>query len=235
MTGQNERMKRTLAVLLLTLACAHAAPQIPANRYGLHVVNSVALYRATVRSDHAKQLVEVAKAVPGVAIDIRYATENNFMHRQLYPIAKAYLRKPAAEALAEVQRDLATRGLGLKVFDAYRPYHITEIMWEPYKNPDFVADPAKGSRHNRGCAVDLTVVRLGSNEQLDMGTPYDAFTPAAAITYTELPVSVLENRKLLRDAMERHGFTVLPSEWWHYDFNGWQNYELLDIPLEKLP
>ena len=154
--------------------------------------------------------------------------------KQLYPIAKVYLRAPAAKALADVQHDLAAEHLGLKVFDGYRPYSVTEKMWEPIRNPDFVADPAKGSRHNRGAAVDLTLVDLAAGEELAMPTPYDDFTPRARADYAELPPNVIANRTKLRDAMVRHGFDPLPSEWWHFDFRGWERFDLMNVPVEEL-
>ena len=218
-----------LALLLLTLACA---TQIPPNRYGLRVVPDLATYERMARQDPDKRLVDVAAS--GIAIDVRYATTDNFMKTQLYPVAKVYLRAPAARALAAVQQELAAKGLGLKVFDGYRPYRVTEAMWEPIRNPDYVADPAKGSRHNRGAAVDLTIIDLRTGAEVAMPTPYDDFTPRARNDFDELPADVLANRALLRDVMTRHGFEPLPSEWWHYDFRGWERFELMNVPLEEL-
>ncbi|HEX2059580.1 MAG TPA: M15 family metallopeptidase [Thermoanaerobaculia bacterium] len=208
-----------LLPLLFVLACAT----------GL-VVQDRAGYARSVRVDPDKQLVDLASL--GIPLDIRYATENNFMKKQLYPVAKAYLRAPAARALAEVQRELAAQGLGIKVFDAYRPYRVTVAMWEPIQNPDYVADPAKGSRHNRGAAVDLTLIDLRTGAELPMPTPYDDFTPRASHAFNDLPEDVLKNRALLRDVMTKHGFEPLPSEWWHFDFRGWERFELMDVPLD---
>jgi len=222
------------ALLLLILAACATAPAIPKNKYGLEVVSDVATYQQLVRLDPDKELVDVQRVVPGVVIDVRYATSNNFMHTPLYPIAKVFLRKPAALALRDVARDLAAQNLGLKIFDGYRPYSITERMWEPIRNPDFVADPAQGSRHNRGAAVDLTIIDLRSGDEIAMPTPYDAFTPKAAQSYNDLPADVLANRAKLRDVMTRHGFDPLPSEWWHFDYRGWKSFELMDIPLQNL-
>ncbi len=216
---------RFLAVMLLAAACATLNP------YGLTVLDRAG-YLQSAAADPGKELVDLAAI--GIPLDIRYATPNNFMKQTLYPVAKAYLRAPAAEALANVQRDLATRGLGLKVFDAYRPYRVTVAMWEPIKNPDYVADPAKGSRHNRGAAVDLTLIDLKTGAELPMPTPYDDFTPRAAHAFTDLPADVLQNRALLREVMVKHGFEPLPSEWWHYDFGGWERFELMDVPLDAL-
>jgi D-alanyl-D-alanine dipeptidase len=170
----------------------------------------------------------------GIALDLRYATTNNFMHEKLYPVAKAYLRAPAAQALADVERDLAGEGLGVKVFDAYRPYSVTVKMWEPIKNPDYVADPKKGSRHNRGAAVDLTLIDRKTGKELAMPTGFDDFTPRARNDFNDLPAEAIANRAKLREAMVRHGFDPLPSEWWHFDFRGWERFELMDVPLEAL-
>lgn len=210
-------MKRAInfALLLLLFACAT----------GPHVVR-------TIPTASGEQLVDLETL--GIPLDIRYATPNNFMKQTLYPVAKAYLRAPAAQALANVQRDLATRGLGIKVFDAYRPYRVTVAMWEPIKNPDYVADPAKGSRHNRGAAVDLTLIDLKTGAELPMPTAYDDFTPRAAHAFEDLPADARANRALLREVMDKHSFDPLPSEWWHYDFRGWERFELLDVGLEEL-
>ena len=217
--------------LLLTLACATSV-QVPLNQYGLAVVPDVATYERLVAADPDKRLVDVA-SIPGVRVDVRYATDDNFMKRQLYPVARAWLRAPAAAALRAVQEDLEKQGLGLKVWDAYRPYRVTEAMWEPIKDPDYVADPAKGSRHNRGAAIDVTLVDRNGYE-LQMPTGYDDFSPRAAHDSTDVSRQALINRKTLREVMERHGFDPLPSEWWHYDFRGWEKFELMDVGLDAL-
>jgi D-alanyl-D-alanine dipeptidase len=226
-------MKRAsnLAVLFFVLACA-TAPAVPVNRYGLAVVPDLATYERLAGANPDKRLVDLSAL--HIPLDVRYATENNFMKQTLYPVAKSYLRAPAARALVEVQRELADRGLGIKVFDAYRPYRVTEAMWEPIKNTDYVADPAKGSRHNRGAAVDLTLISLSTGAEIAMPTPYDDFTSRAAHAFTDLPEDVLANRALLKEVMAKHGFDPLPSEWWHYDFRGWEGDELMDVPLDEL-
>ncbi|HYH06223.1 MAG TPA: M15 family metallopeptidase [Thermoanaerobaculia bacterium] len=212
-----------LLPLLFVLACATT---------GL-VVQDRADYERAVRADADNQLVDLETL--DIPLDVRYATPNNFMKTTLYPVAKAYLRAPAARALVDVQRELAAQGLGIKVFDAYRPYRVTVAMWEPIKNPDYVADPAKGSRHNRGAAVDLTLIDLKTGAELAMPTPYDDFTSRAAHAFNELPEDVLKNRALLRDVMTKHGFEPLPSEWWHYDFGGWERFALMDVDLAAVP
>lgn len=209
-------------------------PEIARNEHGLPVVAELALHRALVEHDSDLALVDLARAIPGARLDLRYATEENFMGRRLYPVARAYLRWPAAAALAAAQRELAERGLGLVVFDAYRPYRVTVAMWEEIGDPDYVADPAHGSRHNRGAAVDVSLVDLATGEELHMPTPYDDFTRRAHHDFEELPEQVLANRRLLRETLERHGFVALPTEWWHYDFQGWERFPLMDLGLEEL-
>ena len=224
-------MKRAsnFAALLLIVSCASGPP---ANQYGLKVIPDLATYERLATLDPNKRLVDLG--LINIPLDIRYATANNFMKKPLYPVAKAYLRTPAARALLDVQLELLPRGYGIKVFDAYRPYRVTVAMWEPIKNPDFVADPAKGSRHNRGAAVDLTLINLETGAELAMPTGYDDFTPRAAHDFMDLPAEAIANRALLRDIMVKHGFDPLPSEWWHYDFRGWEQFELMDVPLEEL-
>ncbi len=225
-------MKRALGPLLfLLLACA-SAPHIAPNRYGLLVVPDRATYERLAELDSDKRLVDLESL--SIPLDIRYATADNFMKMPLYPVAKAYLRAPAARALVDVRAELAAIGLDIKVFDAYRPYRVTEAMWEPIRNPDYVADPAKGSRHNRGAAVDLTLIDLHTKAELPMPTGYDDFTSRAAHAFTDLSPEVLANRAKLLDVMTRYGFEPLPSEWWHYDFGGWKRFELMDVPLDRL-
>jgi zinc D-Ala-D-Ala dipeptidase len=228
------RIRRSALLVILLAACAAATVAIPKNRYGLEVVPDLGTYQRLVHSDPDKQLVDLQAFIPSIALDVRYATSNNFMQRQLYPVARVFLRRPAALALRDVQTELAGAHLGLKVFDGYRPYRITEAMWEPIKNPDFVADPSKGSRHNRGAAVDLTLIDLRTGSELPMPTPYDDFTARAHQDFTDLTADVVANRARLRDIMVRHGFDPLPSEWWHYDYRGWERFELMNVDLTDL-
>lgn len=215
-------MRRIAALFLILAACA-TTTQPP-------VVRSVAAYDRLVAADPDKRLVEITD----IPRDVRYATTNNFMHEVLYPVPRVFLRRPAAIALHDVERELAHQGLGLKIYDGYRPYRVTVKMWKPIRNPDFVADPAKGSRHNRGAAVDLTLIDLHTGSEVPMPTGYDDFTPRARQDFNDLPAEALANRAKLRDVMKKHGFDPLPSEWWHFDFLGWEKFELLDLPLEKL-
>jgi D-alanyl-D-alanine dipeptidase len=176
-------------------------------------------------------LIDIISVNPAIVLDIRYATENNFTHQKLYPIAKCMLRREAAESLSAVQKDLRYRGFGLKVYDGYRPLSIQRKLWEVVPDERYVSNPVKGSRHNRGAAVDLTIIDSLGNE-LEMPTPYDDFTDKARCDYMQLPKAALKNRALLEEVMTRHGFVSMSSEWWHFDFQGWGKFEILDQPLE---
>lgn len=191
-------------------------------------------YRKQIKSQPGTRLVEIKKYVPDIALDIRYATTNNFMHRQMYAQAKAFARLTVVLALKQVEADLKKRGLGLKIYDAYRPYAVTVKFYEMARDTNFVADPRKGSKHNRGCAIDLTLIDLKTGRELDMPTGFDSFSKKASANYTPLPKREYANRELLKSVMQAHGFTVYRTEWWHYDFNGWMNYPLLDIPFSDI-
>src|SRR3954451_19503167 len=178
------------------------------------------------------ELVDVEHAVPGVVIDIRYATTNNFTGQQLYPSAKCFLRRSTAEKLANVQSELRPIGLGLKIYDGYRPLSVQRKMWEVYPHEGYVADPKKGSRHNRGAALHPTFIHTNGTEVL-MPSPYDSFTESAHRNSTNAPPEALTNRDLLERVMVNHGFDGLPTEWWHFDDRAWRKYPLMDtVPHE---
>jgi len=206
---------------------------IAQNRYGL-TPTGLAEYRQSVTGNPEKELIDLEQFVPGLVLDIRYATTNNFTGERIYNLAKAFARRPVAEALKKVQADLKAQGLGIKIFDAYRPYKATVRFYEVYRDTTYVASPYKGSRHNRGCALDLTVIDLKSGEELKMPTGYDSFKKEAWPTTAVSDPVIRKNRTLLITVMEKHGFKVNSSEWWHYDFVGWKKYEVLDIDFEEL-
>lgn len=156
------------------------------------------------------------------------------MKQVMYKQARAFARKPVVDRLKRIQTDLNRKGYGLKIFDAYRPYAVTIAFYKKASDKAFVANPKKGSRHNRGCAVDLTLIDLKTGKELEMPTAYDSFAPQASPTFKDLPVQVIKNRDYLVSVMARYGFRVIDNEWWHYDFTGWKNYDLMDIPFEKL-
>jgi D-alanyl-D-alanine dipeptidase len=191
-------------------------------------------YQQQIKAKPETRLVEIKSYIPQIALDIRYATSNNFMHRPMYQQARAFARLPVALALKDVENELKAKGLGIKIFDAYRPYAITVKFYEQAKDTNFVADPHKGSKHNRGCAIDMTLIDLKTGKDLDMPTGFDSFSKKAAAEYKTLPTAEITNRELLKSVMKAHGFKVNPTEWWHYDFNGWPNYPLLDIPFGQI-
>lgn len=211
------------------------AQELRVSKYGVPVINKIADYQSSVRNDSAKKMVELLKLIPGLVYDLRYATTNNFMHRLMYtpPPRHTFLRVTAARALAGVQKELNSQGYGLKIFDAYRPYGVTVSFWELIGDERYVANPGKGSGHNRGLAVDLTIVDLKTHRELDMGTGFDNFTDTAHHSFTALPEAVLQHRKLLKETMEKHGFTKLETEWWHYFWPNDREYEVLDLPFEE--
>ncbi len=179
-------------------------------------------------------LVEVTQLDPTIRTEIAYATTDNFCKEQLYPVARCFLRRAVAEAVVAAHKSLASRGLGLKLWDGYRPHSVQYRMWEKSPLPGYVGDPRLGSKHNRGAAVDLTLVDLQTGVEVAMPTPFDEFSPRAGATYTQLPPTALENRAILQEAMLKQGFMTIPTEWWHFDFHTWQDFPLADVPLEKL-
>ncbi len=200
------------------------------------VTNKWEDYKKQAKKDPLKKMVELKSQVPGIVYDLRYASTNNFMHRLMYPAGTntTYLRTPAAAALQKVQQELQAMGLGLKIFDAYRPYAVTVQFWELVKDERYVANPSKGSGHNRGIAVDLTIIKSKTGEELNMGTGFDNFTDSAHHSFTNLPEEILQNRNLLRSIMEKNGFKALETEWWHYFLADGDKFEILDIDFKKL-
>lgn len=180
-------------------------------------------------------LVDLA-TIDGIKFDIRYATENNFLGTKFYTSAKAYVQRPAADALARVQAKLKDRGYGLLIHDAYRPWYVTRMFWDatPAKFHNFVADPAKGSRHNRGCAVDLTLYDLKTGRPVEMVSGYDEFSDRAFADYPGGTSRQRWHRDLLRRVMEEEGFAVYEEEWWHFDYKDWRKYPILNRTFEEL-
>lgn len=178
-------------------------------------------------------LVNVWNLDTTIVLDIRYATTNNFTCIKVYDEAKFFLRTEPAQKILEAQKELKSLGLGLKIFDGYRPLSVQKKFWQIMPDERYVADPKKGSRHNRGAAVDLTLIDKNGNE-IPMSTPYDDFTEKASRNYMDLPAQIIINRKFLEDIMAKYGFTGLPTEWWHFDYNGWEKYEILDLNFNEL-
>ena len=181
-------------------------------------------------------LVELTRLDPTIKLDIRYATTRNFLGTPLYSQARAFLQRPAAEAVVRVQRALGEEGYGLLVHDAYRPWYVTKIFWDatPADKHNFVADPAAGSRHNRGCAVDLTLYDLKTGRAAEMPSLYDEMSERAYPTYVGGTAEQRRLRDLLRRHMEAEGFTVYEYEWWHFDYRDWKSYAIQNVRFELI-
>lgn len=184
----------------------------------------------------AAELVELTKLDPTIRLEIRYATTNNFLGTKFYSQARAFMQRPAAEAVVRANRKLKAYGYGLLIHDAYRPWYITKVFWDATPNDKkvFVADPGKGSRHNRGCAVDLTLYDLKTGRPVEMVSTYDETTARAYPDYPGGTSLQRWYRKLLRDVMEAEGFTVYSAEWWHFDYKDWQQYRIGNVRFEEL-
>jgi len=208
------------------------------NRFGdgkLRIISTIAAYTSSIKNDPDKKLVLLKDFVSPLFTNYEYSTANNFTHQVLYTNPDAYARVPVALALKKVQEDLATKGLGLKFFDAYRPYSVTKKMWKAVPDERYAANPAKGSGHNRGIAVDVTLVKIPSGQELAMPTVFDDFSEKAHQNYKNLPGDVIKNRELLKTTMEKFGFQALSTEWWHYSLaNTATTYDVLDLSFNQL-
>ncbi|MBE2279914.1 MAG: M15 family metallopeptidase [Ignavibacteriaceae bacterium] len=231
-------MKLLLRIFLLNFlflfSTGTIAQEIPENEYGLKVVSSYDLYASLIENDSNQILVNLESFIPGIKKDVKYATDDNVTGAVLYNTPGIFLRLPAAIALTQVQEELLKSGLELKIYDAYRPYAITKKIWEFVLDENYAASPQTGSRHNRGCAVDLTIIVSSTGEELNMPTLFDDFSEMAHHGYNRLPVETRVNRSLLKNVMERFGFVALKTEWWHYDFKDWRDFPLMDISFDEL-
>jgi D-alanyl-D-alanine dipeptidase len=183
-----------------------------------------------------QELVELADSPGGPRLEVRYATADNFLGHPVYAQARFFLQKPAAAALLRVHAKLGAQGLGLLLFDGYRPWSVTRLFWEAVTEAQrpFVADPSQGSRHNRGCAVDLSLYDLRTGEEIAMPSAYDEMNEKAYPQYAGGTAKARAMRDLLRAMMESEGFSVYPTEWWHFDYRDWREYEILDLPFEAI-
>ena len=218
-----------LAALPL-VGCAPVGPDrdvqfIPAN-------NASAL-----KPDDPKRLLELVKLDPAIRLDMRYATTNNFTGRVLYDQARAFLAAPAAQAVARASKAAQADGFGLTIYDAYRPWRITKKLWDatpvgPKK--EYVANPKRGSKHNRGCAVDLTLHNLQTGQLVEMPTEFDDFSEKAHRDFMGASAAAIANRARLAGYLEAEGFVGLSNEWWHFDFTGWEQFPVMDIPFNQI-
>ncbi len=181
-------------------------------------------------------LVELIKLDPSFKLDIKYATNDNFTGKPVYTEARAFLQRPAAESLVKVNKELQSLGYGLLIFDGYRPWAVTKIFWDitPKEDKKFVADPREGSRHNRGCAIDLSLFDLSTGEEITMPGDYDEMSERSFPNYEGGSDKQREMRDLLRSKMESNGFKVYEYEWWHFDFNDWRKYRIQNIPFSEI-
>ncbi|MCA1562464.1 MAG: M15 family metallopeptidase [Acidobacteria bacterium] len=184
----------------------------------------------------AAELVELTTLDPTIKLDIRYATPNNLAGRAVYREGRAFMQRPAAEALVRAHRALGAEGYGLLVFDGYRPWSVTKLFWDvtPPDKREFVADPAIGSKHNRGCAVDLTLYDLRTGREVAMPSAYDEMSPRASPDFAGGDRVAREQRDRLRRAMEREGYAVEPNEWWHFNYKDWKEYPILNIAFSDI-
>lgn len=188
------------------------------------------------RNKREADLVELIKLDDTIKLDIRYARTDNFVGKIVYPEARAFLQRPAAEAVVRVHKKLKAQGLGLVIFDGYRPWRITKLFWEvtPEDKRKFVANPEKGSKHNRGCAVDLSIYDLKTVKLLDMPSDFDEFSERASPDYKGGTPEQTKNRDMLRKMMEAEGFTVNANEWWHFDYKDWEKYAIYDVAFSEV-
>jgi zinc D-Ala-D-Ala dipeptidase len=249
---KNYRKLALTALLLLAACSASPPPRAPADqgapaRQVFHIdpVKPVAelLPLALAAEPPVEQgqfrpadLVEIVTLDPTIKLDIRYATTRNFLGTPLYSQARAFLQRPAAEAVVRAHHALAHEGYGLLIHDAYRPWYVTKIFWDatPADQHQFVADPAAGSRHNRGCAVDLTLYDLRTGQAVPMPSLYDEMSSRAYPDYNWGPAESRRLRDLLRRYMENEGFTVNPVEWWHFDYRDWNSYAIQNVRFEDI-
>lgn len=222
---------RTLTLLIILFASVTSG--YSQYTYGLKPVTYDS-YRQSVKSNPENELVSLEKFISDIVLDIRYATTNNFTGEKIYNLAKAYSRKPVAEALKKAQEEFKKSGVSIKIYDAYRPYSATVKFYEVYRDTTYVASPYKGSRHNRGCAIDMTLIDLKTGKELKMPTEYDSFKKEAWPTSPVKDPEARKNRALIISVMEKHGFKVNASEWWHFDFIGWLKFDVMDIDFETL-
>lgn len=188
---------------------------------------------AVLKTKPNTTLINILDIIPSIKLDIRYATTDNFTGKQVYSHAVCFLQEPVARKLGKAQQELHKLGLGLKIFDGYRPLAVQKEMFKIVPDTRYVADPQKGSRHNRGAAVDVTLVDSHGNE-LEMPCAFDGFSIKAHRNCKIISAKARKNSKLLEKVMHKHGFIGMLTEWWHFDDKQWQKYPILDISFDQL-
>ena len=247
MTPRRSALAFTLLFVLAAVAARPAIAQSPAPDVTFRItpLRPVAELEREARAAQPPKetgdfrqpdLVELITLDPTIKLDIRYATTNNFLSTPMYSQARAFMERPAAEAVVRANHVLRQKGYGLLIHDAYRPWYVTKMFWEATPNDKkiFVADPKEGSKHNRGCAVDLTLYDLRTGAAVKMPSGYDEMSQRAYADYAGGTPEERERRAILREAMEHEGFTVYPQEWWHFDYKDWKQYPILNVRFEDL-
>jgi D-alanyl-D-alanine dipeptidase len=225
--------------MLSALVCLYyssvTAQNLSVSAYGLPVINNDSTYQESLMFHPEKKMISLVQ-IPGIILNLRYASNDNFMHKKLYPenTKNSFLRKPVYQALKNIARDLAHQGISLVIFDAYRPYSVTVEIWLPVKDERYAANPAKGSAHNRGVAVDLTLADSKTGLLLPMPTDFDNFSDSAHQDFRGTDAKRIANRELLKHIMEKYGFIPLSSEWWHFSWPHAENFEVLDLNFRQL-
>ncbi len=227
----NKNIATVYCALIVSMAWAQEKQTIELKP----IKDKISFYNMAER-DSLQAMIELKSLIPTVQYELRYASKNNFTGQRLYPknTHTTYLRRKPAMALAKVAEELKGKGLGIKIWDAYRPYRTTVRFWELIHDERFVANPSKGSGHNRGTSVDLTLVDLKSGKELEMPTPFDDFSPAAFHGALNIDDFRIRNRALLKSTMEKYGFLPLETEWWHYSWQGASAYDVLDLSFKVL-
>jgi D-alanyl-D-alanine dipeptidase len=226
---------QVFTALFLVIQGGIRAQNLPLSAYGLPYINQVYLYVRSLIGHPEKQMVSLNR-IPGIVLDLRYAGPHNFLHKNLYGghIKTSFLRKRVFQALDSVSRQLAKKGFVLVIFDAYRPYSVTEEMWAHVKDDRYAANPANGSGHNRGIAVDLTLADAKTHQLLPMPTGFDNFSDTAHQDFVEVDAEKSANRALLKQTMEEYGFVPLSTEWWHFSWPDPSHWEVLDLNFQEL-
>lgn len=210
--------------------------QIGSAQTTLNIINQTKEFTSSVLNNPKLELIELKSVVPNLQYDLKYATTDNFTGVQLYPTNTnvTFLRKEPAEALVKIATILGEMGLGIRVWDAYRPYHVTVKFWELIKDERYVAHPAKGSGHNRGIAIDMTLYDLKSGVNIEMPTAFDDFSEKAHHGFESISAKQKQNRELLKTIMEKNSFIPFSTEWWHYYWPNGEQYDILDFSFKQI-
>jgi D-alanyl-D-alanine dipeptidase len=228
--NEGRRVQRNFCACLLTIFCSNLAFS-----QQISPVSSLKTYSTIIELQPAHRLVKLADYLSPLHKKVYYCTEENFTQSKLYDTSYSlYLAENAAKLLALVQDSLQKTGLDLLIFDGYRPYTVTKLMWKLVPDERYTANPAKGSGHNRGIAIDLTLIDMKSGMELEMPTGYDNFSDSAHHDFMKISPPAKQNRDLLKGVMEHFGFEIFPTEWWHYSLPDPRSYPLYDISFKEL-